>query len=47
MTVVTKWMSDGYHFLHKCHVYSEVRIKFLASWCVLLYFWNQFLHMIY
>jgi len=28
MTVVTKWMSDGYHFLHKCHVYTEVRIKF-------------------
>lgn len=31
MPVVTKWMSDRYHLLHKCHVYTEVRIKFLAS----------------
>lgn len=35
---VDTWMSDTYLMLPKCHVYNEVRMKFLASVCLLAYF---------
>jgi hypothetical protein len=34
VSLVTKWRSDVYHLLPICHVYIEVRIKFLASMIV-------------
>jgi hypothetical protein len=42
VSIVTMQRSDVYHLLPKCHVYIEVRIKFLASGCLLPYFLEVF-----
>jgi hypothetical protein len=35
MSMLTTCRSDVYHLLNMCHVYSEVRIKFWTSQCLL------------
>jgi hypothetical protein len=38
MSLVSMWISDDYHTLPMCHVYTEVWTNFLASKCLLPYF---------
>ena len=33
LSIVTTWKSDVYHLLWTCHIYNQMRIKFLAYIC--------------